>query len=321
MTREFKSSFTRYAPNIETIVKNLRRLGFSPNIENVLSYSRGQAHPKDVLRNSSPFVAHFVETTKRLGYDPAAKAMTKDIEEFIAQKCLVTEAHRIEIVDKFYSRFFTHIKNCLQVSGSLEDGSISLDIFTTNYDNVIEQYAASKGIDFFAGYEPTGDGTWHFAPELYEIKGAIKLYKLHGSVTFGMVENRSRKEKKVIESQMGLRMGDVYRGDWRVVDRVMIYGYEKDPSQEPFFDLLYYLKKRLRNVANVLVVGYSFSDRPILNVFKDVMKSSSDEFRIIILDKNASRIKKSCFLTSKSIRIINTPFRNFRRRIRGSCFV
>lgn len=314
MTREFGTTYPRYKKKLDLIIKKLKRLGFAPNIENILSFARGQAHPKQALLNSSPFVANFVDnsTIQKLGYDPGAKALIRDIQEFIFQKCLITENYKIELIVDHYSHFFEYLKTRFNVKGQLEDRSVSVDIFTTNYDNVIEQYGYATGINVFTGYEPTADGTCKFSPEFYDESGPIRLYKLHGSVTLGLVENKKTKEKAVIESTSGIKVGVTYRKKWKVIDRVMIYGYEKDPSQEPYFDLLYLLRKRLEKVDNVLVIGYSFSDKPILNVFKHALDSRSD-FKMIILNKKASKIKKSLFANSRKVRSISLPFSKFRR--------
>lgn len=314
LTRQFAKKYAHHAPKIESLKRNLSRIGFPLNIENILSYARGLAHPKKALLDSSPFIAHLVTSgsVKRLGYDPGAKAIIGDIQEFIAEKCLVTDSIRIEKIQSFYSRFFKRLGRYIE--------DPVFDIFTTNYDNTIEQYAISEGINIFYGYEPTADRSLRFAPELYEIPNPIRLHKLHGSVTLGLAENKTSGETKVIESPMGHRIGDAYDGAWRVVDRVMIYGYEKDPTHEPYFDLLYLLKEKMRTADNILVVGYSFSDRPILNVFKDVLDSRSEMFKITILDRSASHIKRQRLVNDKRIRVINSRFCNFHKRIRGYHF-
>lgn len=315
MTRKFIVTYPRYAKKISHIVKSLRRLGFVPNIENILSFVRGQANPKEALVNSSPFVADFLygRASHRLGYNPGAKAIVKDIQEFIAQKCLITEYHRIEMINSHYSRFFAYLERHFRIENQFEDGSAGVDIFTTNYDNVIEQFAFARGINVFTGYERTADGTCRFAPQLYYSQGPLRFYKLHGSVTLGIIENKPTKERRVVESGIGLKVGDAYGRDWKVVDRVMIHGYEKDPSQEPYFDLLYLLKEKMKKVGNVIVIGYSFSDRPILNVFKDVLNSRGDEVKITLLDKKAFKIKRSLFASDKRIRAVQSSFRDFRK--------
>lgn len=318
MTCDFTRENDRYKDKIETILACLKKLGFAPNIENILSFARGQANPKQALLNSSPFVSQFLmdQTCRKLGYDPSANALIRDIQEFIAEKCLVPGGYRVDPIVTFYSEFFDHLKSRFGIKGSLERRSATVDIFTTNYDNVIELYSDTKGVTVFNGYEPMADGTLRFAPELYDLyrkAGPIRLYKLHGSITFGLVENKATKQKTVIQSNQGLRVRDTYRKKWTITDRAMIYGYEKDPSQEPYFDLLYRLKDKLKTAGLAIVVGYSFSDKAILNIFKNVLNSRREDFKMIILNKEAWKIKRALFLNSRRIRTISCSFKKFRK--------
>lgn len=310
MTRLFVKEYPHHKSRIDKIRRDLRRVGFFVNIENFLSYARGQVKPKQTLLNSSPFVCSLIQN-KKLGYDPKARKLINDIEEFIARKCCILDYWSL-CIKKHYERFLKRLQKRFRNVEQIND----IDIFTTNYDNVIEKFGSAMGIDVFWGYEPMGDGTYRFAPELYDSRGSIRLYKLHGSVTLGIILNERTGELAFTYSQSGLKVGarykDSYGRKWKVVERVMIHGYEKDPSREPYFDLLYRLKEKLKAVSAVIVVGYSFSDSSILQIFCDVLNSRSD-LKLIILNTRAKRIKKSLFNNSRNIRAINAPFSNFSR--------
>lgn len=94
MTKKFIQTHPQHQPRITKILCCLRRVGFPTNIENILSFARGQANPKKALLDSSPFAACFVYDSNipKLGYDRSAKTLVQDIEEFIAQKFLVLQS-------------------------------------------------------------------------------------------------------------------------------------------------------------------------------------------------------------------------------------
>lgn len=321
MTAKFIKNYPIHKPKIQLIIQNLRRVTFVPNIENILSYARGCVSPKVALLNSSPFTACLASSNqiKKLGYDPSMKVIIRDIEEFISEEWCIQD-NRISLAEEHYATFFEHIRKQLGLGRLGKNKLAQIDIFTTNYDNLIELYAYDKHIELFNGYAPLGDNTVKFSPELFG-QFPINLYKLHGSVTLGRIFHIKSGQKAIAELMRGVQIGEIYKKDWSVVDRVMIHGYEKDPSQEPYFDLLYRLKAKLFNARNVLVVGYSFSDKPVLNIFRYILSEKDDNFRLVILDKNASRIKTKLFSNDRRIRCISKSFCDFKVIRHGRHFI
>jgi hypothetical protein len=298
------------------MAKDLRRVGFKMNIENFLSYARGQVHPKHALLRSSPFACRFVRC-KGLGYDPEASTLVGDIEDYIAAECLVKD-YWSATIKKRYTSFLKHLHRRFGSSGHSNTEWMDIDIFTTNYDNVIERFSNSYDpiIETFNGFVPKADETCEFEPESYDNRGPIRLYSLHGSLTLAVVLDVKTKEPSFVNSESGFSRGETFTDQFgrrrKVIERIMIFGYEKDPSREPYFDLLYRLKNKLQKVNHVVVVGYSFSDQSIINVFSDALRLRTD-LKISILDNNAKAIKKFIFNNGRNVRAIPAPFSRFKR--------
>lgn len=316
MTREFYKRFPNHRTRIARMAEDLRRVGFKTNIENFLSYARGQVRPRYALLRSSPFACRFVRC-KGLGYDPDASTFVGNIEDFIAAECLVKD-YWSATIKKRYASFFKHLQRRFGSSGSPNTKWMDIDIFTTNYDNVIERFTRSYDpiIETFNGFEPKGDDTCAFEPDLYDSRGPIRLYNLHGSLTLAVVVDVKTKEMSFVNSESGFSRGEAFTDQFgrrrKVIERIMIFGYEKDPSREPYFDLLYRLKNKLQKVNLAVVVGYSFSDQSIINVFSDVLRLRTD-LKISILDHNAKAIKRSIFSNGRNVRAIPAPFSSFKR--------
>jgi hypothetical protein len=146
---------------------------------------------------------------------------------------------------------------------SLHSGPI--EVFTTNYDVLLEQAFESRGVPYFDGF--VGIFEAEFRADLVEQDDAmpdtrlpagwIRLWKLHGSVSW------------VVEGSPGSRR-IVRRGQWPVADPdAMLAIYPTTEKYEesrrmPFLALSDRLRRSLASPeSTTLVVGYSFGDQHI----------------------------------------------------------
>lgn len=306
LTKEFCERYATHSSSIKRMRKKLTRAGFPTNIETVLSYATGQMRPRDAIKRSSPYVSHFVRSTG-LQTDSGSKKLIRDIQDFISTTCTVTENYRVKQIGQHFRDFWAHLMSEFKLPdcGRIGHPCPDIDVFTTNYDNVVEQYGFQEGNEVFSGYTEAADDTATFAPAYYDKHRPVRLYKLHGSVTLGVLD-----DTKVFYSRQGLRIGDRHTSGAKIVDRVMIYGYEKIPSQDPYFELLHRLKTKLAQAQYAIVIGYSFSDLHILTILKEGL-ISNDRLKLSILDSHASSIKSRKFKASSKVKAFDGEFKEF----------
>lgn len=314
MAKKFpkEGSYKKHAQKIKEINLELKKVGFCCDIENYIAYSKGRSKPKEHLLKMNPFISHFVSncSCKRLGYDSSAKKLTQDLEEYVYDNLYINEYAMLMRIFSHYDKFFHHLRRRFRRNWKFKESG--LDIFTTNYDNILEEYAESKGFSYFDGYLENPDGLSYFSPELYrKTLYQLRLYKLHGSVRLGTVQNIKTKEKRIIHTPRRITIDEIYRINWKIIERIMLLGYDKETSKDPYFELLGLLKEKLRKTDTVVVIGYSFGDVPILNVFRDVLNIRDNNFQIVILCDNADKIKDEKFSNDSRIRSLSTKFSGF----------
>ncbi len=267
VTKDFCNDvrYSKHQDKLDILCEEFKRIHYRADIENYLSYLKAQTNPKNTLLSMHPFVNHFIHSsnTPNLNYSSTVRTIIKDIQTYLYEVLYVNKTSRIENSSNFYQRFFNFLNTRFDLRHA-DFKEVKLDIFTTNYDNIIEEFAERFGIEKYCGYNQTGDGFWNFDPDIYEEEDKIiKLYKLHGSVRLGKVKNIITNEERIIQSENSIDLGGIYDGDWVITDRLMIYGFDKEPSKEPYFDLLNILKNKLLYSDKVICTGFSFSDRPI----------------------------------------------------------
>lgn len=182
-----------------------------------------------------------------------------------------------------------------------------LNIFTTNYDRVIEAGADIAGIhmlDRFVGsmtpifrssrlnidmhYNPPG-----MRGEPRYLEGVVHYTKLHGSVDWISTDNNIKK----IGLPFGARTIDPYLdapGLNAQATQIMIYPNatkDRETSEYPYVDLFRDFAAALCRPNNTLVTyGYSFGDDHINRIIKDMLTIPSTHLVIISYDDKYGRI-------------------------------
>jgi hypothetical protein len=216
--------------------------------------------------------------------------------------------------------------------GILKLKSSSIDIFTTNYDLIIERYydllsdeyyLFSKTYNYTEKREISYTDGFLFSvfEDLHKDIPAFGRFKLHGSILHSSVnENVWDPERyddfvkhACREDIPAFRLfklhgsidqyyqnGEIVKKDTlfptKTVDGIdlresMIYPMrEKEVYKDPFFELFTRLKSSLLSGKICIVIGYSFGDEHIRNIFFDAMKRNP-EIRIILIDPQAKRIR------------------------------
>jgi len=232
---------------------------------------------KTSLRSLQPPATDIVET---------AQALEAGFEKFVQNACQIREGTSARI-DEVYKTFFDGIGNVIggySVQG--QTGRVQNfpgPMFTTNYDAVLEHY----WLDLVRVSLNTGFSYDNVAGMLISTPDSLRqndlrLFKLHGSVTWYMDDYGRLTEQRVPPQGMRTVTGRRFTG------QVMLYPIEeKDLFVEPYQTMYLMLNRELAAARHWIVVGYSFGDRILRELF---IQSSQRGTNLIILHPHATKV-------------------------------
>ncbi|MCL4377473.1 MAG: SIR2 family protein [Actinobacteria bacterium] len=168
---------------------------------------------------------------------------------------------------------------------------VNFVIFSLNYDYLIEQILQEYKIEFINGFKTLNERIKIWDDNLFDQKSRIKLYKLHGSVSWVryIIDNF----KGYFYADIGLN--DIYllkdnKGDYlrppAEGPRFLIGSVNKilEYSRELFSELFYRFHCVLKNTNLLIVIGYGFKDKGINSKIIEYMYYNFNN-KIIIVDK------------------------------------
>ena len=140
-----------------------------------------------------------------------------------------------------------------------ENGTDEFQVFTTNYDTVMEEYCIEAKLDMVNGFRPHHHLSRIWADE-WATGGAHSLHltKLHGSMNW-----YEDADGKIVEiGSAGQRNTD---------SDVIIAPTEgaKDYDRDPFSDLIDHFEEEIEYVDVLLVIGFSYRDTEIAEIIMD----------------------------------------------------
>ena len=140
-----------------------------------------------------------------------------------------------------------------------ENRSDALQVFTTNYDQVVETYAKARGYETINGFEPPDDlrRVWADVWERNTDKSPLYLTKLHGSI------NWYRDDGAIVE------IGGPARRDADNDILVAPTMGAKRYDGEPFSALMGRFRDVLRHADVLLVIGFSYRDDEIVRIIRE----------------------------------------------------
>jgi len=254
-------------------------------------------------------VKHAEAERKYLPDTNLSKKLKSKIIGFIKENCIIKEDKReniAEIYDNLFKIIGTHC-------------SPPIDIFTTNYDLVIEEYIENKkhivycdgfnchseisGKAYFCDEDDDPliwstiwnaekyDKATEFANELrnslnsnYNSFETIRFFKLHGSID-QYIQGDEIVKKDILFPTKTVNGKELLES--------MIYPMrEKEVYKDPFFELFTRLKTSLTAEKICIVIGYSFGDEHIRNIFFDAVKRNP-KVMILYGDKNPDEVIKN----------------------------
>lgn len=216
------------------------------------------------------------------------KQLQKKFENFIRNECMIPIESYSEILT-VYKDLFNKIcefpSHRTNVLFSRDIGyCTSWNIFTTNYDTSLEYFwrdGVNVRLDTGFRYDETR-GISILDPRKLLIDGTniLRLIKLHGSLNWLIEPDGTITEKEALQSKSFL--GRKYEGP------MMIYPIQqKELYVEPFISMFLRLNNELRLKKNWIIIGYSFNDPIIREIF---IKNSDDDKNIIFLHPHANKI-------------------------------
>ena len=201
---------------------------------------------------------------------------------FIKEKCIFKKESRKDAVNA-YNRLFEILHHPIN------------EIFTTNYDLVIEKYLRNRGQSYYDGFN---DGLWD--PKRYEQKITFRIFKLHGAIDQYITEKSRIVKVGVLDAKRTV--------DGERLKEAIIYPMrEKEIYKDPFFELFTRLKTCLLSEKICIVIGYSFGDVHIRNIFFDAVKRNS-KIKILLGDKNQDEVMTNLELIKDNIIPIGGEF-------------
>jgi len=146
-----------------------------------------------------------------------------------------------------------------------------LDIFSVNYDTCIEQFCDTYRKDLQDGF----DLYWN--PETFGRKTDVRLYKLHGSVTWYRSDKGRYLKIPILSESSTIELVSREKAE-----SLVLYPFRKWTYAEPMLELLVELKRKLDVASYVFVVGYSFRDEHIRRLFWDAANRNRNLILLLI---------------------------------------
>lgn len=281
--REFSRGFTEYGEkleNRETIgywIRDLKRVTGTGawDLERLLAMVRQAKNidsdvavgllRKNLFRGESRNKQRFNELADSVSYQ--FEIIERELLRYIRNKCLNP---KMEKAIKIYSKILPISEKCI------------LEVFTTNYDPVLENACTELGYDYSDGFYPDKTISAFKWDEKRLFGDKINIYKIHGSVTWYKQGNYVLKFPADISRAPG-------------INALMVYPTElKEIFNPPFSHIHRLLEKRLFETNLCIAVGHSFRDDYIRNLFLDRLKEKN--FKIYFICGRYSRsIKKRIF--------------------------
>jgi hypothetical protein len=208
---------------------------------------------------------------------------------FVREKCLIPDSSFGKI-SQVYSDFFNRLcvesdtQNVLYLSRGKYRYCANWGMFTTNYDTCLEHYwrqVARVNLNT-ATKAREETRTWILDPELITVQG-LSLFKLHGSISWLLESDGTITEEQAL-------MGRQLLGR-HFIGEMMVYPIQqKELYLEPYISMFKQLNRQLRLKPVWIVIGYSFNDPVIQEIF---VRNSSEDKRIVLVHPDARKVKET----------------------------
>ena len=192
-----------------------------------------------------------------------------------------------------------YISNVCHVRPNLDNGKKSLrpiielgkkhivKIFTTNYDNNIEDTCNDLGIGYSTGIGVENDKKY-FSPVFFDDEKKLGIYKLHGSIYW-------YRKKDAPGTVTDLDASDL---TGKTIEDAMIYpGRKKELLNYPYSVLFRLFDHTVEKLDKLVVIGHRFEDKHIMEMIEHRIEKGS--FELVIVNPNPNESDKITELSKK----------------------
>jgi hypothetical protein len=283
-----KSKFPESTMRIQKILDRAEAAGYRPTLETLLGVLDSSSDPKRAVQLMGPYVSSIASpnTISKLTSNKDDERLAKGIKEYIVAQYFVRKLEIVENIKRVYDDFLRGLKQrfALTSLSSKKSHYPRLEIFTTNFDNVIEVFGDKTDTPVFNGYtSPSTKGLCRYSHQKFmnpSTRETIRIYKIHGTVTHAI----NTANQIGVVSNVG---APITVNGRPAVPKLIYPGAYHYLSEEPQLELLYLLKRKLHRAEKCLVIGYSFGDPNIAQVFHDSLDQNSG-LRVALVSKSAT---------------------------------
>jgi len=255
----------KFKPNIEEFALLLRRI---KNRENLLPY---------------PVTGNWSDKITKLerDFEIENKNSELDLYDSIEQK-IITKCYN-EWLSITLTNFLFPLKNFLKEIPQIDT---KLNWFTLNNDTLLETFFNEEKSVYtgFVNKKWVGFEKENIDDDTYN-DGRINYYKLHGSINWARMNDGTVKIKSDDIDEENIE-----------IDPFLIFGYgTKLFTVEPFFSLLKAFHNKLNRKKYFFIIGYSFFDPHINNLFAEALINNEEGKKMIIVDPNLTALNDSYF--------------------------
>lgn len=287
--------------------------------ESVSKTNRGEANIEDYIRVMNDLLRGLEILQKSEEHESLREELNRVIADF-AKNISVIEKQIATATDDKRAAAFNKLVMFLMSFASRTGTRDRLNIFSTNYDRLIEVGAEIAGLhllDRFVGTlspifrSSRLDLDMHYNPpgirgEPRYLEGVARFTKLHGSIDWINSKNDIRK--------IGLPFGatDIAPylsapGLFVDATNIMIYpnaSKDRETTEYPYVELFRDFASAICRPNSALVTyGYGFGDEHINRIIRDMLTIPSTHLVIISFDDSTGRIMKNYFEIGRSPQI------------------
>jgi len=301
-----------FGKQIRDLKKRFEANSIPFNTQNLLAFLETSCNKRLRYKEAGPVLLSFVKGNKKFDMRSVAahKKLIDVVKSEIRNRCIV-QKDKLHLVRKkmdFFLRGLVRNRK-FGLSAEIPIGQPiypSVELFTTNYDDVLETFCEWIGIEAVDGYvetvpvsAKTGWIVCKFDEHEFDLPNVLRIYKLYGSVRY------ARRNDYVVR---------IEPRTWPLLPTVkdlLIYpGATECIWNEPQLQLFYRLQQCLYSASYSLIVGYSFPDRAVADVFRNALRLNPS-MKSFLIDKRASWIVREVFGNPKSMKPINIMFEDF----------
>ena len=249
----------------------MKKLLSAPGFEDIEHVLRAIEDIEDIKEHGKMFLEHLLFT-----FEPKPEGISFDELLNGLRSCRHTIIEHVYKLYLFDNTRREQVKTHYDPIFKILDGK-KIHVFTTNYDQVVEEYVQKNDrLTPNDGFDYDKSTTKHvFNPNYFDTnsndgKTQVNIYKLHGSLNWkkmnGKIIRREREERNQNESE-----------------NILIYptlNPKNGLDKEPHKTISSKFKAHIENADVFIVIGYSFRDDYINDIFKEFVELGK---RLIII--------------------------------------